>query len=41
MSRWVNRYTFPMLGRVRFTLVSDRIAALRQPPLGPDVPIGS
>jgi hypothetical protein len=41
MLRWVNRYTFPMLGRVRFTPVSDQIAALRQTSLDPDLPNGA
>ena len=29
------------LGNVRFTPVSDRIVTLRQPPLGPDLPISA
>ena len=37
----VNRYTFPMLGRVRLTPVSDQIAALRQTSLEPDLQIGA
>jgi len=37
----VNRYTFSMLGGVRFTPVSDRIVALRAASVWPDLPIAA
>jgi hypothetical protein len=41
MSRWVNRVILGAGSDFRFTPNSDRMAALRQPTLGPDLPIGA
>jgi hypothetical protein len=41
MTLWVNRVISGAGLDFRFSLVSDRFAASRKAPLGPDLPIGA